>query len=183
MIVLFISCRARTTTPNKYKYSLNVSKVIYNKHKDILADSIKVFVTERRKAYYPTENDSLTEFSIDTIVYSPHVDKIIFFVITKNSNNKLPSNGSINEFHYEARCFIAIVDSNELKSISWLSAYNLTNYHSYEKVSNRIRDVYFKNINGSRRQIKFNLDDIRFWDDEKIWSNEINYVEIFEDDQ
>jgi len=183
LVILCISCQVSNTTPEKYKYKTTVSSVLYSNHKNILTDSIRLYIDEKRKAYYPKENDSLTEIVIDTIVYSPNRDRAAFFVITKNSNDKLLSKGSKDEFHYDAHCFIALFDSINFKNVNWLSAHNLTNYTTHQKTSERIREIYFKNFKGSQGIFKYNLDDVRFWKDINVWGNVLKYQEIFEDDK
>ncbi len=183
LAILCVSCQASNTTPEKYENKTTVSNELYSMHKSILIDTIRLYINERRKAYHPKENDSLTGIVIDTIVYSPNKDKAAFFVITKNSNDKLLNKGSKDEFHYEARCFIALLDSTAFKSIRWFSAYNLTNYSTHKGTSTRVRAGYFKNFKGSQELFKYNLDDIRFWGDENVWGTTSRYTEVFEDDK
>jgi hypothetical protein len=81
-------------------------------HQEILKDSLRQFIKDHSLAYYPKENDSFTEIIIDSILCSPKKDKAAFFVITKNSNDKLLSGGNKNEYHYNAHCFIADLDGD-----------------------------------------------------------------------
>jgi hypothetical protein len=147
-----------------------VSTRTYRVHKEILRDSIKHLVTEKRLAYYPKENDLNTEIIIDTILYSPKKDKAAFFVITKNSNDKLLSRGNKNQFHYDAHCFTAYLKGDStFNGINWISASSINNFSTLEKTTFRIKEMFFKDF--SKRQdvndssmYKYNLDDIRFWD-------------------
>ena len=101
------SCQGQNDTPEKYKNNFIVSNDIYKEHTSVLMDSIRFYINIRTSAYYPNENDSLTQIFIDTILYSPKKNKLAFLVITKNSNDKLLSKGSKDEFHYDAHCFIS----------------------------------------------------------------------------
>jgi len=157
------------TTPVKYRNKTVVSSSIYKVHKEILKDSIKYFIKNKSLAYYPRENDSLTEVIIDTILYSPKKDKAAFFVVTKNSNDKLLSGGNENEYHYDAHCFAVYLKEDSIFSdIYWIRTSNVSNFHTLEKASFRIREMYFKDfskredVNGNS-MYKYNLNDIRFW--------------------
>jgi hypothetical protein len=102
--------------------------------------------------------------------------KVVFFVITKNSNDKLLSGGYDNEYHYDAHCFtVYLKGDSTFNDINWLSESNLSNFHSVEKTSFRIKEMYFKDF--SKRQdvngkslYKYNLDDIRFWEG-PVWKS------------
>jgi hypothetical protein len=103
-------------------------------------------------------------------LYSPEKDKFAFFIITKNSNDKLLSRGKRNEFHYNAHCFIGYLnDDYKIHEIIWVIGYNLSNYDNLEETSKRIREIYFKELtartnNDVESTYKYNLDDVRFWD-------------------
>ena len=166
------SCSVRNDTSNKYKNITKVSIDVYKSHKTILIDTIRFYITKKIKAYYPKENDSLTQIYIDTILYSPKKDRLAFFVITKNTNDKLLSKGNNNEFNYNATCFISDLNGVELNNIKWLSAYSLRRYASLEESSERIRKIYFTEFKGGEGGVfRYNIDDIRFWDDPNIWSD------------
>lgn len=163
-------CQGQNDTPERYKNNFIVSNYIYQEHTTVLMDSIRFFINKKTSAYYPNENDSLTQIFIDTILYSPKKDRMAFFVITKNSNDKLLSKGNKDEFHYDSHCFISDLKGVNLFNIKWLSAYSLTRYSSKEESSKRIREIYFKEFKGGQGGIfGYNLDDVRFWDDLNVW--------------
>jgi hypothetical protein len=158
------------TTPVKYRNHTTVTIDVYKKHMLILQDSIIKFIKEKSHAYYPKENDLLTEVIIDTILYSPQKDKVAFFVITKNSDDKLLGGGNKTEYHYDAHCFIADLKNNSFfKNIFWIRASSLSNYKNLNNAHHRIREMYFKDFSerkdgNNNSMYKYNLDDIRFWD-------------------
>src|SRR5450432_791520 len=163
-LILSASCQT-VNTPKKHENNTKVSVSHYLILKTKLKDSVRFYVDNQLKAYYPKENDSLTEIFIDTIVFSPKKDKIAFFAISKNSNDKLASKGVDSEFHYNAYCFICIISATTINSIKWLSVYNISNYDDERETSNDIRKLYFDELNtGDKNDAKFNLNDIRFWD-------------------
>jgi hypothetical protein len=167
----------RDTTPSKYKNRTIVSADTYNKHKLILTDSIKYFIKEKGQAYYPADYDSLTIIIIDTILYSPKIDKAAFFVITKNTNGKLLTKVSKNQYHYNASCFIADVRNGfSFANIFWVRQLNVSNFSDLEETSKRISEMYFTEFalfQNSRGEsiYKYNFDDIRFWNG-PLWKTE-----------
>jgi hypothetical protein len=162
------------TIPAIYINNTTVSPKIYKVHQEVLKDSIRLFIENKSLAYYSKENDSQTEIIIDSVLYSPKKDKGAFFVITKNSKSKLIGGGNRNEYHYDAHCFTFYLYGDSIISgIYWVKAFNVSNFYTKEKASNRIREMYFKefsksqDVNGNS-MYKFNLNDIRFWDG-PIW--------------
>jgi hypothetical protein len=166
---IFFSCNAQTGTPEQYKNKNNVSPNIYQNISQKILDSVKSRIFKKEDPYYPSENDSLTEVFVDTILFSPSMDKIAFFVITKNSNDKLLDKGDKNDFHFTAYSFLGHLDSiHNITNLLWVSGFSLFNYKSKIATSNRIRDVYFKEITKrtntkGESTYKYNFDDVRFW--------------------
>jgi hypothetical protein len=167
---LALNCNSQNVTPNKYKYFNTVSLEIYKSNIETISDSIRNRIKSKQDPYYQTENDSLTEIIIDTILYSPKKDKFSFFVINKNSNDKLLDKGNKNEFHYDAHCFIGHLGSGyKIEDMTWLRGHSLSNFKTLEGTSKRIREVYFREItertnSKGESTYKYNLDDVRFWD-------------------
>ncbi len=161
---------ASDTTPVIYRNNTQVAPHIYKVHQKILKDSIQHFINNKSLAYYPKENDLFTEIIIDTILYSPKKDKAAFFVITKNSNDKLLSGGNKNEYHYNAHCFTVFLKGDStFNGIDWISTSSISNFYTFEKTSFRIKEMYFKDFNkrqdvDGNSMYKYNLDDVRFWD-------------------
>jgi hypothetical protein len=166
----FLSCNSHNSTPENYKYHTIVSSKRYGHDQNTLRDSIEVLIKENQEPFHPHEDDSLTNVFIDTILYSPKNDKYATFIITKNSDEKLPDKGKRNEFHYNAFCFIGKLNADStIKDLTWISAHIVVRYKSLQAVSSRIRQIYFNEI-ATRKNLaaestfKFNFDDIRFWD-------------------
>ena len=102
------------------------------------------------------------------------MNKIAFFVIVKNSNDKLLSKGNKDEYHYDANCFIGQLKKDSTWSIIWLDAISLTNYPILDKASSRIREAHFTLFNRRKDKdgnsfYKYNFNDKRFWDG-PVWS-------------
>jgi hypothetical protein len=172
-----VSCNAQTQkdTPEYYKNKSHTKPEVYQKITFKVIDSIKNKILNKEDPYYPPENDSLTEIFVDTLLFSPSMNKIAFFVITENSNDKLLDKGNKNQFHYSSYCFIGHLDSSyNIKDFKWVSGGSLFNFKSKINASNRIRDIYFKEITNRTNSkgestYKYNFDDVRFWNG-PLWS-------------
>ena len=145
IMINFLSCSdAQSPTPKKYRNYTIVEKGIYKRYAKILSDSLKSLIKFKAEPYYQFENDSTTQIFIDTILYSPKIDKFAFFAITKNSNDKLLEKGSKDKFHYDAHCFIGILNDNKkIANITWVRGHSLSNYKSYYEASKRVKEIYF----------------------------------------
>src|SRR5258708_7911653 len=174
---LLIGCNAQHTTPADYRNHAMVSSGIYKKQIIDLTDSIKSFIKSNGGPYYPTENDSLTQIFIDTILYSPKKDKFAVFVITKNSNDKLLLKGNNFEFHFNGHCFIGHLNNlSKVLDIVWVSsAPTFSHYKDFKITSKLMREAYFTKFNIAENNkgesyYKYNFDDIRFWDG-PLWND------------
>ncbi len=173
ILMLFQYSCSSGRTPSEFLNKTTVSADIYNANKRVLTDSIREFILTNQSAYYPVDNDSLTEIFIDTILYSPSKDKIAFFVITKNTSNKLLSykQGDKVYNYYDANCFIAhLKNDTTIDKISWIEAYGLINYKNQCEASKDIRELSFTENVRPNRNLRYNLDDVRFWNS-KIWGD------------
>lgn len=167
---LLISCGiTQSRTPEIFKNHTNVDGAIYGRHIKALSDSIAALIRAKEDPYYQTENDSLTEIIIDTILYSPEMNRFAFFAITKNGDDKLLDKGDKNHFHYDAHCFIGRLDhTKDILDLTWIRGHNLSNYPDQNEASQRIRELYFTEITertnaNNESTYKYNFDDIRFW--------------------
>ncbi len=178
LLAFFISCKnkVQNITPDEFRYHSKVNPEIYEKNTKALKDSIKMLIRYKSEPYEIKEYDSLTEIFVDTILYSPKKDKIAFFIITKNSNDKLLDKGSKDEFHYNADCFIGPLNNRyNVKAFVNIQEHSLFNFDNQKSTSDRIREVYFKEINmvtnlEGKSLYKYNFDDVRFWDS-PVWDN------------
>jgi hypothetical protein len=163
------SCANRT--PNKYINKTTVSSEIYAQNKQDFHDTIRKFISTNSSAYYPKDNDSLTQIFIDTILYSPSKDKVAFFVITQNSSSKLLSGDTSDKYFYRAHCFVGYLDSTfKANDIEWVSANYLSNYKNYKETSDIVREIYFNEFIREGTSMEYNLNDIRFWKS-SFWQN------------
>jgi len=169
IILFFIeSGCSQTTTPKEYLYLDSTCKLTYNVNKELLTAGIKILISKKSGPYYPNEFDEKTQIFIDTILCSPKKDKIVALVITKNSNDKLLSQGNKSEYHYCANCFIGTKDSTNWH-LNWFKTLNLTGFDDYINTSNGIREIYFNELSTLKDRngdsiYKYNINDTRFWE-------------------
>jgi len=164
------------STQVKLLNNTRVSDSLYVIHKQMLTDSIRKFISARELAYYPEGNDAKTEIYLDTILYSPDITRLAFFVVTGNTNDKLPTIGSKTKFHYDGYCFIANIRSDSIvENIQWVNVMTVSNYSDLDRASNRLRDMYFnelsriKDVDASSKY-KYNISERGFWNG-PIWGN------------
>src|SRR5258707_2392075 len=156
-------------TEKEYRNESRVSSEVYREHATILKDRIRKLIEKNEGPYYPSENDSLTEIIIDTVLYSPGKDRMAFFVITKNSDDKQLVPGNKNESHFSAHAFTAFLDgSRGIHHIFWINVFSEGDDADVKTASQAIRMMYFKGFRERRDNkgesiYKYNLDDVRFW--------------------
>lgn len=132
-------------------------------------DSVRAFITAKQGPYYPKEFDDKTEVFIDTLLFSPQRDKILFLVITKNTDDKLLEKGSSNQWHFDASCFIGRLTNKGKWDIAWFNALNITRFESFVDASRRIRELYFEELSniekdeGKKSLYKYNIGEKEFW--------------------
>lgn len=171
-------------TSNQFISKINSSKEIYSKDSLSLVLCIKDEILYKRggyNAYYYNQN---TPILIDTIIYSPNLDRIVFFAID-SIENKLtyPKSLSSDEiekmekignlpykgYHYNGYAYIAkrIGDSFDIHDFS--KRYT-GKYKEMNDLRNRLRQKYFvgySKIQG--KGFEYNIGDKRFWNNPNVW--------------
>lgn len=166
-IFLFESCKGKRT-PLKFANKAIVGNTQYRTHINVLTDSMKMYVVTHKNHIYDSGAFGPTSIVyIDTILYSPDYDRLAFFTIVRHQRDFHSDTNA----RFDAKCFIANVEHNQIEKISWLSDYGLINYKTFKSTSERIRQLHFTEFyrEGSDRYI-YNLDDVRFWSNTAIWN-------------
>lgn len=183
--VLLLTCgETQITTPPEYYYVNEVSRSKYSADSTFLITHIKKMIQRREGPFYPEKFDDSTSIYIDTIVYNADQDRLAFFVITKNTNDKLLSKGRHDKFHFDAHFFIGKIleKSWELK---WFKRLSFSRFEGYNDISMKVKSWYnneLKKIKGhdGKSLYKYNLNDYRFWDgplwDSTITQNPSSYI-------
>lgn len=159
-----IACRT-SNTPKQYRNNTTVPGALYALHRAQIADSVKRLILQKAGPYYTRRTNATTRVIVDTILYSPSRNKVSFFIIVEND-------GSDGKRPYDANCFVAYLSKDSIiTSIRWMPYYNLELYSNLKEISRDIRLIYFKKFKGTgSSNLKYNLDDVRFWDDPYIWN-------------
>ena len=171
LILLLSNCRADDKTPAGYVNNNKVENHIYYSDRTCLLDSVKEMLVAKRGPFYPQEDDSLTEVSIDTIYYDSTKNRVAFYVVAKNSNDKLIGGGDKHIFHYDAFCFVGYRTNKGFENVNAVSIYSSANFPSYAEVVHDISGFYIHNSKkllgyGDARVYPYGIDDVRFWDND-----------------
>ncbi|MEZ5045303.1 MAG: hypothetical protein R2828_35740 [Saprospiraceae bacterium] len=162
----------------EYSYANEVNRDKYFADSTFLIDHIGKMIQRKEGPFYPEKFDDSTEIYIDTILYNADQDRLAFFVITKNTNDKLLTKGSRDKSHFDAHFFIGEIfeKSWELK---WFKRLNFSRFESYNDISIKMRSWYNNELekvkgSGGKSLYKYNLNDYRFWDG-PLWDSTITH--------
>lgn len=177
--------KSNNYTPKEYKSIVYVSKEQYSKDSLNLVLIIKSQINAHKEPYVNALrindkleyiNDSLTKIYIDSIFYSPKLDKIAFLVLVENENKKLykgmtkaeadgwEKEGNLPYLgtHFNSNCFIA-KRINDVFDI-YFYGYSFTNSRTYKENSTALRDACLNHREDKNENKKtYNVDDKRFW--------------------
>jgi len=155
------------------KDSLNLVSIISNRinsHKDPYTDAIRV---NEKQVFV---NDSLTKIHIDSIFYSPSLNRIAFLVIVENDNKKLYEGKTKQEAsnlekqgnlpyegtHFDGISFIAEKKNNSFEVYSY--GHSFTNSKTYKENSTLLREACLNHLEKKNEKNPiYNFDDKRFW--------------------
>jgi hypothetical protein len=188
LIFQIVSCQNKINnqTPNKFLSKVNASKEMYSKDSLSLILCIKKEIFYNRGGYNANFYDQSTPIIIDTIIYSPNLDKVVFFVIDSVENKKTyPKNLSQDKidsmqklaslpydgYHYNGCAYIGEKNGDSFEVYDFFRIY-LGKYKNIHNLKNRLRQVFL--IEYSKVQEKgfeYNVDDKRFWDNSNVWDD------------
>ena len=77
----------KENTPDRLKSIVKTSNSLYSDDSIYLIKLIKQQIKEQTNTFSLKEFDIDTKIIIDTIMYIPEFDEIVFFVITENKNS------------------------------------------------------------------------------------------------
>jgi hypothetical protein len=189
LIFQIVSCQNKkiNPTPTKFLSIVNVSKEIYTKDSLNLIQRVKNEMISHNGGYSADFYNHDTPIIIDTIMYSPRFDKIVFFAIDSIENKKTyPDNLSaeeINEvqkivstpyqgYHYNASVFIGKRDEKVFFKVYDFSKRYLGKYKNIQELRKRLRKKFFVEYSTIKEKgFEYNIDDRRFWDNPNIWNS------------
>jgi hypothetical protein len=174
-----------TDTPDQFLNKTVNKKEDYIKDSSIISLELKNLLLKHEDFFYSKEYFEGTEIIIDTIVYSPNLNKLGILILTKNPTSRqlLPIENET--WYYNAITYLGIRQSNTI-SLSPIGT-RFVNFTNKRELSDDIREACFKTFaskNTNENYIyKYNLNDIRFWTSivwQEIEENKIKKTE-FED--
>jgi hypothetical protein len=173
--------RQNSTTPREYRNTNRVNHNLYLKDSVEAFSVLKLMLKKNLHPFRPEKQfDSNTSIFLDSIIYSPDKLKMVVFVITKNSTNKLSEKEGKEPYFYNANYLFCSRETKDSSiKIYDYAAFNLVYYYSYNEIKKRLNEYCFLDL-GQQKENKYNLDDLRFWqsDDFKWVSKNFNATQI-----
>jgi hypothetical protein len=160
-----MSCNNQpSTTSLKYKTIVKLDKRQYTKDSIEIYAVLKKMLSAHLNPFIPVkEFDSGTKILVDSIIYSPDKLRIIVFVITKNTVDKLLIKENDSLFFYNANyLYCSRTNKNSPIKIYDYAGFKLVNYYNLKDIKERLRDYCFHE-NQDEIEENYNLDDVRFW--------------------
>ncbi|MFC4230618.1 hypothetical protein ACFOW1_01860 [Parasediminibacterium paludis] len=168
-LFLFASCdgNSRKNTPNEFLNRTVVAKDNYSKDSSEIIRQLRNILKKHEGFFYSKQYFEGTVLIIDTFLYSPNLNKLAVFVITKNPTSRQLFSTSEYAWYYDATCYLGI-RQNDTICMSWIGP-SFSNFSDRDELSETLRNEYFtkyakiKNVEGDYRY-RYNIGDVRFWD-------------------
>jgi hypothetical protein len=166
----WLEFRKNTDTPKEFlNHAVNGSSG-YTKDSIEVIRQLKNLLLNHKGSFHSPDYFDYTELIIDSLLYSPDLNKLAVFVIAKNPTYRQLLPDSQHPWYYNATSYLG-VRQNDTVCLSLLGP-NFTNYIDKEEVSDDIRETCFRLFisedTTGRYTCKYNLNDVRFWDS-PIW--------------
>lgn len=180
--------RKNTDTPDQFLNKTVNKKEDYTKDSLTISSELKEHILrhENKDFFHSKEYFEGTEIIIDTIVYSPDLNKLGILILTKNPTSRQLMPTKNEDYYYNATCYLGVRQQDTL-SLSWLGP-NFSNSTDKKELSKDIRQACFRTFiskdTTEQYAHKYNLDDIRFWTSsewEKIEEDKIKRKEFGEE--
>ena len=170
LFALLASCNNRydQASDQNSSRSFSTTQKAYEQLKAAFQDTARQMLNEKWGPYFSKEFDSTAQVYIDTFLISPDSGRVVFFAIVKYTGMQEAGAGVDDQARFDASCFLGQKSEASLWRIGWFDAENFSRYRDADKISQRIRRAYFRDlkkreaVEGSSLY-KFNLDDLEFW--------------------
>lgn len=179
LVLMLLGCNY-SPTPIKYINTFTVNNDVYNRTKSDVLDTLYLW---ENNYHYPFESGHYIncKIFIDTILYSPGVDKFVFIAIIENK--KVNSFNDDSSICYDAFCFGGYFLTNF--KINFFRGTNIAyiDRPTLKKASEDFRFFYFNQLRlfdeYGENSYKYNVDDKRFWNG-PFWEFLYDYNKNFE---
>jgi len=168
IVVILFSCGddSYKATPAKFKQIVKINQALFIADKDDVYSIIKKMIDNKVSPFDKKYYDKSTQIFVDTLVYSPDLTKLIAFIITKNSTEKLLYKENNEKYYYNANYLFCVKNSDDGKiSVFDYAAFNLVDFYSYKQIKEALNEYCFYRLLGESTpdNIHYNVDDVRFW--------------------
>lgn len=155
-------------TPSNFISEVKASKNIYSLDSSKAIISLVQDLKIRHGFFNNSSYFDSTELIIDSILYSPGLDKLVVLLIVKNPTYRqlMPDRRSF--WYFDATYYLGKREGDSLKL--FFIGPSFTNAVNKKDLSNIIRNECFNKfamLDSNNNQINFNFNDKRFWDSEK----------------
>lgn len=168
LISIIASCQNPPSgTPSEFKIKSNYDSVTYKKDSVEIESILRKMLSKHMNPFQPLKQfDSNTKIYLDSIIYSPDRLRMVAFVITKNSTDKLLKRENNALFFYKANYLFCSRNSKFSPiTVYDYTGFNLAYYYDYDDIKKRLNEYCFFEMAG---QGGYNLDDIRFWQSDRF---------------
>ncbi|MFN8889593.1 MAG: hypothetical protein ACK5WF_19190, partial [Cyclobacteriaceae bacterium] len=115
----WIEFRRNTDTPGRFLNKTVAKKEDYRKDSLQLAATFKELLLQHKGFFYSKEYFEGTEIIIDTILYSPDLNKLAILVLTKNPTSRQLRPNKDKVWYYDGTSYLGVRQSNTIR-LRWL---------------------------------------------------------------
>jgi hypothetical protein len=165
---IIISCTTNyPPTPPQYKTNAKVSSLVYKKDTTEIRKVINTMLIKHRNPFKSVDLfNSKTVIYIDSLIYGSDKLRMILFVISKNSTDKLLRKENLKKYFYNANYLFCTRESlNSPLKVYDYRGFNLVFFYSYSEIKEALNDYCFYRLSAesTKDDVHYNIDDIRFW--------------------
>lgn len=161
----WIEFRRNTDTPGRFLNKTVAKKEDYRKDSLQLAATFKELLLQHKGFFYSKEYFEGTEIIIDTILYSPDLNKLAILVLTKNPTSRQLRPNKDKVWYYDGTSYLGVRQSNTIR-LRWLRS-SYSNSSDQQELSDYIRQEHFRHFvskdTTDEYSHKYNFNDVRFW--------------------
>ena len=160
------NCRG-SRTPKEFLYELNISRDNYQTDKLYFDSLFLKMMSQNIRPYHHTHiYDKNSIIDIDTVLYSPAIDKMVVFVIIKNNLNKFDSyNTDTSKYWYEGFFFFCFRNNRQGIIVNKNSDFSFES-DTKDGLKESFYSYAFERKSTSHPfngQQQYNMNDIRLW--------------------
>ncbi|MDR6943896.1 hypothetical protein [Mucilaginibacter pocheonensis] len=131
-------------TPEEFKNRVEVDKKVYLKDKEQIYQIIQKMINDKTEPFdAPKEYDQNTQIMVDTIIYNQDQNRLITFIINKNSTDKLLKKENKERYYYNSNYFFCLKDTQGKIKIFEFSNFNLKYFYNLHEIKNALYNYCF----------------------------------------